>query len=197
VTKKQAKILSPGDERRVLSAVREGRYAARDRVMILLSLKAGLRAGEIAALTWPMVLNAHRKVDRLIALHNRAAKKGSGRVIPMHPLLQAALEHWRKILAARGEEDWQGPVILSERGKGLQASSVATWFFLLYRRLGLAGCSSHSGRRTFVTRAARLVHKAGGSLRDVQQLAGHRSIEMTQRYIEGDSPAQHRLVRLL
>ncbi len=50
------------------------------------------------------------------------------------------------------------------------------WFARAYRTIGLAGCSSHSGRRTFITRAARLVHKAGGSLRDVQLLAGHRSI---------------------
>jgi integrase len=61
----------------------------------------------------------------------------------------------------------------------------------------LAGCSSHSGRRTFITRAARLVHKAGGSLRDVQLLAGHRSIQTTQRYIDGDSDAQRRLVSLI
>jgi integrase len=54
-----------------------------------------------------------------------------------------------------------------------------------------------SGRRTFVTRAARLAHKAGGSLRDVQLLAGHRSIQTTQRYIDGDSDAQRRLVALL
>ena len=79
----------------------------------------------------------------------------------------------------------------------MRPNSIVNWFISLYHELGLEGCSSHSGRRTFVTQAARLTHKAGGSLRDVQLLAGHRSIETTQRYIDGDSQAQHRLIALL
>ena len=75
--------------------------------------------------------------------------------------------------------------------------SIVMWFRVAYRRLGLDGCSSHSGRRTFITNAARLVHKAGGSLRDVQVLAGHSSIQTTQRYIDGDSDAQRKLVSLI
>jgi len=50
--------------------------------------------------------------------------------------------------------------------------SIVVWFSRAYDALGLDGCSSHSGRRTFITRAARSVHKAGGSLRDVQLVGG-------------------------
>ena len=75
--------------------------------------------------------------------------------------------------------------------------SIVNWFAKTYRALDLHGCSSHSGRRTFITRAARLVHQAGGSLRDVQLLAGHASIETTQSYIDGDTDSQRRLVEMI
>jgi integrase/recombinase XerD len=88
-------------------------------------------------------------------------------------------------------------VIYSERGGGLTANTVTVWFHTLYHTLGLTSCSSHSGRRTFITRAAKKVAEAGGSLRDVQQLAGHSSLSMTQRYIEGDSDAKRKLVNLV
>ena len=71
------------------------------------------------------------------------------------------------------------------------------WFHGIYAELGLNGCSSHSGRRTFITRSARIIAKVGGSLRDVQELAGHRALTTTERYIEGDREAQRKLVRLL
>ena len=64
----------------------------------------------------------------------------------------------------------------------------------VFRELGYEGCSSHSGRRSFITMAARNIHRSGCSLRDVQLLAGHRSIETTERYIDGDTCAQRRLV---
>ena len=71
------------------------------------------------------------------------------------------------------------------------------WFHRLYTALKMDGCSSHSGRRTFMTRAVRKVSQVGGSLRDVQELAGHTSLAMTQRFIEGDTEAKRKLVALL
>ena len=190
---KQAKILTRQQVRAALRRARCGRYPQRDRVMILLSVKAGLRAGEIAKLTWSMVLDADGRLGHRIELHDSVAKKRSGRTIPLHPELRRALLLLRR---KTGEDD---AVIRSERGgsRGMRPSSVVNWFRQLYRELGLNGCSSHSGRRTFITNAARLVFKAGGSLRDVQQLVGHRSIEQTQAYIDGSARAKRRLIQLI
>ena len=89
------------------------------------------------------------------------------------------------------------PIIHSERDRGLSPATVAVWFHRLYSSLGMIGCSSHSGRRTFITRAARKIGEVGGSLRDIQQLAGHASLGTTARYIEGDHEAQRKVVALI
>jgi integrase len=70
-------------------------------------------------------------------------------------------------------------------------------FFRWYRHLGFYGCSSHSGRRTFITNAARKISTVGGSLRDVRELAGHASIRTTQTYIDANPDAQLRIVELV
>ncbi len=188
---KQAKVLSEDGLEDLLVYASATRHPLRNRVLVLLSAKAGLRAGEIAQLTWDMVLGPTGEVGMAIELRDHAAKKRSGRLIPLHKDLRDALVSWRGIAAG------QGPVVVSERGRAMTPLSIVVWFARAYRTIGLEGCSSHSGRRTFVTRAARLAHKAGGSLRDVQLLAGHRSIQTTQRYIDGDTDAQRKLVSLI
>jgi integrase len=188
---RQAKVLSPDDLRDLLVFASCTRNPLRNRVLVLLSAKAGLRAGEIANLTWAMVTDAAGRIGGLIELPDRSAKKCSGRSIPMHPALAAALADWR-LVAPQADH-----VIASKRGGPLRSLSIVVWFNRAFKNIGLKGCSSHSGRRTFVTKAARLVHRTGGSLRDVQLLAGHRSIQTTQRYIDGDTDAQRKLVSLI
>lgn len=190
---KQAKLISTEGVSRLLRSVARHRHVERDRAIVLLSVKAGLRACEIAGLTWGMVLDAHGQIGDVIELRDAIAKRGGGRLIPLNPTLKAALcKLWQKEPTLA-----DAPIVRSERGKAMRANSIVNWFVGLYRRAGLEGCSSHSGRRTFITKAARSVHRVGGSLRDVQQLAGHASIEMTQRYIEGDTQAKRALVRLI
>src|SRR5664279_2383513 len=94
---KQAKILSDDNIRDLLAFTTLTRYPTRNRVIVLLSVKAGLRAGEIANLTWPMVLDPTGEIAPYIELHDVAAKMGSGRRLPLHNDLREALGRWREI----------------------------------------------------------------------------------------------------
>jgi len=87
-------------------------------------------------------------------------------------------------------------VIKPERGNKFSANAVAVFFKRLYKKLGLIGCSSHSGRRTFITKCARKVSLIGGSIRDVMMLSGHRNLASVQAYIDQDEEAQRKLVEL-
>ena len=193
MTRHPAKVLAPAELRRVLAHVQSSRQPARNRAMMLLSFRAGLRAAEIAGLTWPMVLTGRGNVGTVVVVAPRIAKMRHGRRIPLHPDLRTAL---RELHRQQGQPR-DGPVIRSERGGALTARSVVNWFKAVYAAVGLDGCSSHSGRRTFITESARLLPRAGGSLRDVQELAGHRALSTTERYIEGDRDIQRKLVGLL
>ena len=188
---RQAKLISAPMLRRMLAYARQSEDPARNRVIILLSVKAGLRAMEIARLQWPMVLDAGGQVGTVLAVQDAIAKRRSGRRVPLHPDLRQALADLRRETAG------DGPVIVSHRGGALKPNSIVNWFVAMFAELDLEGCSSHSGRRTFITMAARNLHRAGCSLRDVQLLAGHSSIETTQGYIDGDTNGQRKLVGLL
>ena len=188
-----AKVLEPADLRRLLRHVQSTRHPQRNRALVLLSFKAGLRACEIAGLSWPMVLAGNGKLGDGLAISKHIAKMGHGRRIPLHADLSASLH------ALHVQQGWPraGPVIVSERDGHMTARSIVNWFHDAYAALHLDGCSSHSGRRTFITRSARMLQKTGGSLRDIQELAGHRSLVTTERYIEGDRDAQRKLITLI
>jgi integrase len=190
---KQAKILNRSQVEAVLNHISGRRYGLRNQVIFLLSVRAGLRAKEIAALKWSMVVGADGKVGEYIHLTNDASKGQSGRIIPINKQLRAALIE----LLEPGRSGPTSCVISTERSDRTSAQAIVNLFQRWYRDLGLIGCSSHSGRRTFITNAARKISTVGGSLRDVQHLAGHSSLQTTQRYIEGDSEARKRIVDLV
>ncbi len=187
---KQAKILNRQQIDALLHHVGKLRNELCNQVIVLLSVRAGLRAKEIANLKWSMIVGADGEVGEYIHLTNDASKGQSGRIIPINRQLRAELVKLHR--ENRGE--W---VIRTERSDRTSAQAVVNLFQRWYRDLGLVGCSSHSGRRTFITNAARKISTVGGSLRDVQHLAGHSSLQTTQRYIEGDSEARKRVVDLI
>ena len=192
---KQAKILSQREIGQVLLHIKTGRYPLRDQVMFLLSIKAGLRAKEISSLTWGMVTDASGRVGESLQLPDNSSKGKSGRTIPLNKQLREALcDLYNSYPQKPGHDKY---IIFSERGTKMIPCNVSHWFKKVFKALRLEGCSSHSGRRTFVTNAAKNIIGAGGSLRDVQQLAGHTSLQMTQSYIEGDSEAKRKVVQLI
>lgn len=188
-----ARVLEPIDVRRLMTHATGRRHHLRDKTIILLSFKAGLQACEIAGLTWPMALRSDGRIADHLSVSKHIAKYGSGRRVPLHPDLQEALAQHHRASGSPTE----GAVIQSERGGHMTPRSIVNWFHSIYAELGLAGCSSLLGRRTFITRSARVIAKVGGSLRDVQELAGHRALSTTERYIEGDRDAQRKLVSLI
>ena len=130
---KQAKILSDDNFEDLLLFAETSRHPLRNKVVVLLSAKAGLRAGEIAHLTWAMVTDPTGAIGTVLELPDHAAKKGSGRVIPLHEDLRTALAAWRAATQAAG------PVIVSERGGPMTPQSIVVWFANAYRVIGLTG----------------------------------------------------------
>ena len=205
---KQARVIeSEAVVRRMIAWVEANhRYPERDRVIVLLSFKAGMRRMEIAGLLRRMVMNAEGLVDSVIHLENAIAKKGAGRIVPMNSELREAIIDLMRVVPGRPSD----PLILSERAmrenedepgtasvQPMLAASIGYWFYKLYKASGLYGCSSHSGRRTFITRGGRKIGEVGGSLRDVQYLAGHKHLSTTQGYIDTDTQSQRKVVDII
>lgn len=194
---KQAKTLTKAQVDVVTAFLLTRRHGLRNQTMFLLSVRAGLRAKEIANLKWVMVLGADGNVGDAIHLTDDASKGKSGRIVPLNKQLRGNLVKLLEV--ARAERHFGSEtsyVVTTERSPVTSAQAVVNMFKRWYADLGLLGCSSHSGRRTFITNAARKISTVGGSLRDVQMLAGHSSLAVTQRYIEGDSDARRKIVDL-
>ena len=193
---KQAKIVNEHQLQALLAWLETRKHATRNRLIVLLSFKAGLRAKEIASLKWSMIMTADGNIGDHIHLTNEASKGKSGRIIALNKELKKQLIKAKEIDGIN-IADARRSVIKTQRGQGTTAQVIVNSFAEWYRKLGFVGCSSHSGRRSFITQAARKASLVGGSLRDVQALAGHASLTTTSRYIEADGEAQARLVNIV
>jgi integrase/recombinase XerD len=128
-----------------------------------------------------------------LCLLDSASKGKSGRMIPLSEEVREALIECRNEVNAIA-----GPYVIStERARQTSPQAIVNMFQRWYRHLSFVGCSSHSGRRTFITNAARKISTVGGSLRDVQMLAGHTNLRTPQRYIDANPDAQVKIVELV
>ena len=185
-------MLSPSHVRHAFRVARaRRRHAARAEAVLAMSIGLGLRAKELAGLRWADVYDEAGKIRPV--LHLRAAYTKGGRtrdVFASSPALRRALEKY-------GERDWlgsasrsQAALFPSQKGGTMKPGSMARFLKVLYAEAGIAGASSHSGRRTLITRLA----ERGIDLKAIAEIAGHTSIRTTIMYIESNPK---RLARIL
>jgi integrase/recombinase XerD len=149
---KQARVLTDAEFKRLLAVVAQSKYAGRNRLALMLSHLAGLRVGEIAALTLRDVIDADGKVHEQLRLRAEITKGGHARVVFLNEKLRREIERYRA--------DWTHdrlpatPLLLTQKRTAFSANTLCQLLGKLYRQAGLDGATSHSGRRCFITRLA-------------------------------------------
>lgn len=177
----QARVLDETQVAAVISHIRKTSNSPEsDEVKFLLSVRAGLRSAEIAGLTLRDLLTAEGKLGHLVQVSRHIGKGHRARSVPMHFQVREALLR----LQAKYPQAQYVSFSKGQPRRAQTANAVNQWFTQIFRELGFEGCSSHSGRRTFITNLARIANETDYSLRDVQALAGHARLETTALYID-------------
>jgi integrase/recombinase XerD len=186
----QAKTLTQAELDQVLRYCAGTRYAARNRAMVLTSFWSGMRVGEIAALRVCDLQNEDGSIRNELRLTAEQTKGRYGRTVFLNDKLRDELAQF---LRGSRIKHRQQPLFFSEKSGGFSANSLTQWFYWTYKKSGVSGASSHSGRRTFITNLA----SKGIGVRVLASLAGHRSIAVTQAYIDVNDDMKRKAVELV
>ena len=189
---KQAKTITPQDMRRLLDFVAANKHHVRNRTMLLATHLAGMRVGEVASLRYGDVYTAEGAVRDQINLIPEQTKGRHARAVFINARLKRELEAYIASHPPTKPEDRL--FYTQKKGRaGFTPNTLAQYFHYLYKRAGIAGASSHSGRRTFITNLA----AKGVSVRVLMSLAGHRHIGTTQAYIDVNDDMKRRAVEMV
>ncbi len=189
---KQAKTLQAQELRRVLDYIATRPHALRNRTMLLATHYAGLRCGEVANLRYEDVVDVAGAVRDEIRLEPEQTKGRHARVVFVNAKLRRELEAY--LLAYPPTKPDNHLFYTQKRAaEGFTPNTLAQHFHYIYRRAGIVGASSHSGRRTFITNLA----SRGVSVRVLMSLAGHRHIGTTQAYIDVNDDMKRRAVEMV
>ena len=188
---KQAKVLTKAEMKRVLTLCEANPNGHRNKIAVLLSHHAGLRVGEIASLVWSDVLDRDQQVKTAFYLKPENTKAREARQVQLSGHLQKQLAgFWSSLHDHKRIDD---SVIQSQKGGAFSANSLCQLFGRIYADAGIEDASSHSGRRWFITQLAH----SGVSPKVIMELAGHKQLTTTQRYIQVDDQMKKQAVNLL
>lgn len=185
----QAKTLTQQEIKQVLGSIALGKHAARNRAMFLFTCLGGLRVGEIAAVRYCDVVDENGKVRNEIRLLPSQTKGKVARTVYVSERLLRELQMYAD---SRKWPKESAPFFYTQKSSGFTANTAAQHFHQLYKAAGVAGASSHSGRRTFITSLA----AKGVSVRVLASLAGHANISTTQAYIDVNDEMKRKAVEL-
>ena len=151
----------------------------RDRLWVMLSCFAGLRAQEIAYLDVDDVLDAEGNISPYLQITKKAGKYGKERRLTMPVHLRNEVAQYVRDFGLIA-----GPMFWNQYRAAVTPNAVAQQLGAIYRKCGFVGASSHSGRRTLITKLARSSNDHGCSLLDVQHIAGHADVSSTMEYVD-------------
>jgi integrase/recombinase XerD len=186
----QAKTLTQAELDQVLRYVATRKFGLRDRTLLLTSHWSGMRVGEIAALRIADVRNDNGTIKAEVRLSAEQTKGKHPRTVFLPEKLREELAYY---LRYRDASQPDIPLFFTAQRLGFTANTLCQHFWWMYKRAGIAGASSHSGRRTFITNLA----NKGVGVRVLASLAGHRSIAVTQRYIDVNDSMKRNAVELI
>ena len=176
---KQAKTLNQQELRKVLDYISSRKHSARNRAMLMTTFLSGMRVGEVSSLRFSDVVDNEGNIRNEIRLTPEMTKGRFARVVFVNERLRKELQQY---IHFYNPADKNMKFFYSQKkdSDGFNANTLTQHFHFLYKRAGLDGASSHSGRRSFITNLA----SKGVSVRVLMVLAGHRGISSTQAYID-------------
>ncbi len=175
----QALALNEEQDQEMMEYLATTRHPVRDMAIFALTRYAGLRIGSVAKLEMNDILNADGSLKDVVILRRNITKgRKTISAYLSHPNLREALQNWLKTRRSARVDN----VFVSQKGCAFSPNSLAQLMLRHYNRAGLEGCSSHSGRRTLLSHLL----KNGLDIVAVSKIAGHSSINTTQRYIHHD-----------
>ena len=189
---KQAKTLTATELRRVLDYIATRKHSARNRALLMTTYLSGMRVGEVASLRYKDVVDADGTIRNEIRLTAAQTKGNEARVVFVSEKLRKELEQYIQINKPSNIDD---KFFYSQKqaSDGFTANTLTQFFHYLYKRSGIDGASSHSGRRTFITNLA----SKGIGVRVLMSLAGHKNIGTTQCYIDCNDDMKRKAVELV
>jgi integrase/recombinase XerD len=184
----QAKVLTEKEIKKVIKVIESKRHASRNRCMFMMTHMSGARISEVASLRICDVLASDGGIKSEVYLSAVQTKGSKGRTLYLSDKLREEINLYLKTrfklkdLLPVTMTDTVRALFTNQKDcqRGFSASTACQMFHYWYKEAKIEGASSHSGRRGFITNLA----NKGVHVRILQELAGHSSIAVTQKYID-------------